>query len=90
MLPVCQGGVAPVIKGLPSAQKLGGLWGGWSGGETLDKRIASTYKLGDLGPTFYPSEPQYSYLENGYDNSSAGESVEGWNETRVYLQGAWS
>lgn len=60
------------------------------GGETLDKRIASTYKLGDLGPTFYPSEPQYSYLENGYDNSSAGESVEGWNETRVYLQGAWS
>lgn len=76
MLPDCKGvcvrGRAPVTKHLPSAYKLGGLWG-----EALNERPFSTFELGELGPTFYPSVPQGSYLENGYDKGPARESLEG-------------
>ena len=74
----CKGGTAPFIRGLLSACITLSFAGGERG---LSEDLASICELGDLGPTLYYSEPQCSYLENGYNNGPA-RGV-GWNETTV-------
>lgn len=74
-------GWVPVTKCLPGAHIMWRFMGR-EGEQALNDRPAST-ELRELGPAFYPSQPQCSYRENGYGNGLARDLVEGWNETSV-------